>query len=157
MIGMIKKIFNLLVPVISAIICGYVMGKFVYNNYHDNITDDLRSSKIYLIENGTYDSYDEMREENNQNNYVYYKDKDGYKTVVGITRDYDNVEKIKKIYSDNLYVDEYYISREYMDSKQEEYDKELNDTDDVYEIKEVVDNILNLYRKEDSIKLISLE
>ena len=67
-----------------------------------------------------------------------------------------NVEKIKKIYSDNLYVDEYYIPREYMDSKQEEYDRELNDTEDVYEIKEVVDNILNLYRKEDSIKLISI-
>ena len=133
------------------------MGKFVYNNYRDDITEDLRSSKIYLVENGTYDSYEEMREENNQNNYVYYMDDDGYKTVVGITRDYDNIDKIKKIYSDNLYVDEYYISREYMDSKQDEYDKELNDTDDVYVIREVVDNILNLYRKEDSIKLISFE
>lgn len=154
---MIKKIFNLLVPIISAVICGYVMGKFVYNNYRDDITEDLRSSKIYLVENGTYDSYEEMREENNQNNYVYYMDDDGYKTVVGITRDYDNIDKIRKIYSDNLYVDEYYISREYMDSKQDEYDKELNDTDDVYVIREVVDNILNLYRKEDSIKLISFE
>lgn len=151
-----KKILSLLIPIISAVICGYVMGKFVYNNYQNDITGDLRSSRIYLVENGTYDSYEKMREENNQNNYVYYVDDDGYKTVVGITRDYDNVEKIKKIYSDNLYVDEYYIPREYIDSKQEEYDRELNDTEDVYEIKEVVDNILNLYRKEDSIKLISI-
>ena len=137
-----KKILSLLIPIISAVICGYVMGKFVYNNYQNDITGDLRSSKIYLVENGTYDSYEKMREENNQNNYVYYVDDEGYKTVVGITRD--------------LYVDEYYIPREYMDSKQEEYDRELNDTEDVYEIKEVVDNILNLYRKEDSIKLISI-
>ena len=54
-------------------------------------------------------------------------------------------------------MDEYYIPVEYMNSKQDEYDNMLKQKDDVYEIKEVVDNILNLYRSDDSIKLISLE
>ncbi len=95
-----------------------------------------------------------MREENNGNNYVYYKDDDGYKTVVGITNDYDNVEKIKSLYSDSVKVEEYYISRELLNDKQSEYDILLNNTNDIYEIKEVVDNILNLYRDEDTIKLV---
>ena len=32
----------------------------------------------------------------------------------------------------------------------------LSDTDDIHQVKEVVDNILNLYRSDDSIKLISI-
>lgn len=36
--------------------------------------------------------------ENDSNNYVYYVYGEGYKTVVGITKDYKNVYKIKKIY-----------------------------------------------------------
>ena len=152
-----KRILGLLIPIIVAVICGYVCGKFVYKTYKDSIYGDLRSSRIYLIESGKYDSYEEMREENDSNNYVYYVDDEGYKTVVGITKEYENVDKIKKIYSDNLYVDEYYIPIEYMNSKQDEYDNILKQKDDVYEIKEVVDNILNLYRSDDSIKLISLE
>ncbi|MGM9877616.1 MAG: hypothetical protein ACI33S_03105 [Bacilli bacterium] len=66
--------------------------------------------------------------ENDSNNYVYYVYCEGYKTVVGITKDYKNVYKIKKIYSDILYVDE--------------YNNILKQKDDVYEIKKVVANIL---------------
>ena len=97
-----------------------------------------------------------MREDNNGNNYVYYQDEDGYKTVVGITMYYDNVDKIKKLYSDKLEVSEYYVSNDFFNNKQNEYDDELTNTNDIYEVKEVVDNILNLYRSDDSIKLISI-
>lgn len=97
-----------------------------------------------------------MREDNNGNNYVYYQDEDGYKTVVGITMYYDNVDKIKKLYSDKLEVSEYYVSNDFFNNKQNEYDDELMNTNDIYEVKEVVDNILNLYRSDDSIKLISI-
>ena len=65
-----EKILGLLIPVLGAIICGYVMGKLVYKNYSDNINNELRSSRIYLVENGKYDSYEEMREDNNLNNYA---------------------------------------------------------------------------------------
>lgn len=152
-----KKILGLLIPIVIAVFFGYVCGKFIYKTYKDNIDGDLRSSRIYLVENGKYNSYEEMRESNDSNNYVYYVDDEGYKTVVGITRDYNNIDKIKKIYSDNLSTEEYYIPVEYMNNKQNEYDVMLEETDDVYKIKEVVDNILNLYRSDDSIKLISLE
>ena len=34
--------------------------------------------------------------------------------------------------------------------------EQFENTNDIYEVKEVVDNILNLYRSDDSIKLISI-
>jgi len=156
-----KKVLNgllksIIIPVVISILFGYVCGKFFYQTYRDSINGDLTSSKLYLIKNGEYDTYDNMREENSGNNYVYYKDDNTYKTVIGITRNYDNISKIKNLYSDELSVEEYYVPTEYLDSKQDEYDLVLSKTEDIYEVKEIVDNILNLYRSDDSIKLISI-
>lgn len=151
-----RKIFGIIIPVVIAILCGYLCGKFVYKTYRDNLYDSLKSRRLYLVQREKYDSYDEMREDNNLNNYVYYQDDDGYKTVVGITMNYDNIDKIKKLYSDTLDVNEYYVSDDFFNNKQNEYDDELSNTDDIYEVREVVDNILNLYRSDDSIKLISI-
>ena len=97
-----------------------------------------------------------MKEENNTNNYVYYKDKDKYKTIIGITNNKDNIDKIKKLYNDNVLVEEYYIETQNINQKQLEYEKVLSKTDDIKEIKEATNNILNLYKTDDSIKLISI-
>lgn len=141
-------------PLIISIIFGFICGKLVYSVYGNDIENKLSSSKLYLIQNGEYLTYDNMREENNGNNYVYYKDDDGYKTVVGITRNEDNIDKIKSLYNDELQVLEYYISTDLLNDKQSEYDLMLSNTSDVYEVKKVVDNILNLYRENDTIKLV---
>ena len=135
-------------------IFGFVCGKMVYSVYEDDVSNKLSSSKLYLVENGKYLTYDMMREENNGNNYVYYKDDEGYKTVVGITRNEENIDKIKSLYSDDVRILEYYISSDMLDEKQNEYDIQLSNSKDVYEVREVVDNILNLYREEDTIKLV---
>ena len=149
-----KMLKSYLIPLIISVLFGFISAKLVYSVYNDEVENKLSSSKLYLIESGKYLTYDNMREENNGNNYVYYKDDDGYKTVVGITRNFDNIDKIKSLYSDSVKVQEYYISTELLDDKQNEYDLLLSKTDDVYEVKEVVDNILNLYREEDTIKLV---
>ena len=152
-----KKILKgIFVPVFVAIFVGFIGGRFVYRTYKDNLYDSLSSSRLYLVEKGEYDDINTMREENSGNNYVYYKDDDKYKTVVGITRKFDNVNKIKKLYSDNLSVMEYYVANDMVDSKQDEYDKILNDASDIREVREAVNNILNLYRSDDSIRLIAI-
>ena len=151
-----KIIKGILVPIVVAILLGFLSGRIVYKTYKDNLYNNLTSSRLYLLENGIYDSIDNMREENSTNNYIYYKDSDKYKTVVGITSNYDNIDKIKKLYNDELAVEEYYIETNSVDTKQLEYEKILSSTNDLKEVKEAVDNILNLYRSDDTIKLISI-
>ena len=152
-----KKIFrSIFIPVFIAIICGYIGGKFIYSTYKDGLYNNLDSSRLYLVENGEYDDINLMREENSSNNYVYYKDNDKYKSVVGITKDYKNIEKIKSLYSDKLYVLEYYAPNDMLNSKQDEYDKILENANNIKEIKEAVDNILNVYHNSDSIRLIQI-
>ena len=147
----IKEISFLLV---ISILFGFVCGKLVYSVYNEDVENKLSSSRVYLIESGEYLTYDSMREENSGKNYVYYKDDEGYKTVVGITRDENNIDKIKSLYSDDMRVQEYYVSNDLLSDKQNEYDLMLNNTLDVYEVKEVVDNILNLYREDETIRLL---
>lgn len=149
-----KVIKGVFLPLVISIIFGFICGKLVYSVYGDDIENKLSSSKLYLVQNGEYLTYDNMREENNGNNYVYYKDDEGYKTVVGITKNEDNIDKIKSLYNDDLQVMEYYISTDLLNDKQSEYDLMLSNTSDVYEVKKVVDNILNLYRENDTIRLV---
>ena len=150
-----KKILkgNLIYLIIS-VLFGFVSAKLVYNLYNNELENRLSSSKLYLIEKGKYLTYDNMREENNSNNYIYYKDEDGYKTVIGITKDYNNIDKIKSLYTETMNVEEYYISQDLLSEKQYEYDLLLNKANDIHEVKEVVNNILNLYRNDDTIKLV---
>lgn len=153
----VKKIIKgILGPVLLAIMIGFVLGRYAFKMYKNDLYHELSSSKLYLLENGEYNSIDEMREKNNKNNYVYYKDNDKYKTVVGITNNYNNIDKIKRLYSDKLEVYEYYVSDDLLDRRQLEYDSELSKTDNLEEVKEVVDNILELYRDNDNIRLIQV-
>lgn len=149
-----KKIRDFLWPLGLSILCGFILGRYYFNTYRNSLERDLTSKKLYLIESGEYDTFNDMRN-NNTNSYVYYKDNNKYKSVVGITSNYDNVEKIKKLYDGE--VSEYFIASDKIDSKQEEYDMELASTDDIESVKEIIDNILNLYKSDDEIKLVGID
>ena len=56
--------------------------------------------------------------------------------------------------SNSLNVLEYYIPNDSLDNRQIEYDNKLLVTEDGGEVREIVDNILRLYRENDSMRLI---
>ena len=151
-----RIIKSIISPIIIAILISFTLGLTFYKTYKDNLDNNLKSIRLYLIQNGEYDDIDNMRTSNYNNNYVYYKIGNKYKTVIGITNNYDNIAKIKSLYQDNLEVSEYYVAENFLDDKQYEYDKQLLKTENITEVKEVVNNILKLYQNEDNLKLISL-
>lgn len=144
-------------PLLIAILIGFILGKYAYRVYKNNLYDTLRSSRLYLVEKGTYDDIDAMRKDNSGTNYVYYRDSDKYKMVVGITKDYDNVKKIKSLYDGKLSVMEYYVANEIINDKQDEYEKALEEAHDYQDVREAVDNILELYRNDEKIRLIAID
>ena len=52
---------------------------------------------------------------------------------------------------------EYYVANEIIDSKQDAYEKELKEANNYSDVKEAVDNILNLYRSDEKIRLIAID
>ena len=147
---------SLIMPLVLAILIGVTLGLNFYKTYQNNLEHDLRSRKLYLIENGEYDNIDKMREANLGNNYVYYKIGNKYKSVIAITNTYDNINKIKDLYDDNFEITEYYIGIDLMDDKQYEYDKLLSQASNPTEVKEAIDNILKLYQNDNNLKLITI-
>lgn len=143
-------------PIIISLVIGLILGLSFYKTYKDYLHDDLSSTKLYLIQNGEYDNIDNMRKDNLGNNYVYYKINNKYKTVIGITNNYDNIAKIKTLYNDSIEVTEYYIAKDNLDNKQYEYDKLLSKTNNQEEIKTYVDDILKLYQNDNNLRLIAL-
>lgn len=149
---MIKRLKKVIIPILLSIICGGICGKLVYEIYEPKAENAMSARKIYLIQAGAYSNYDNMISNTLVNNYIYYEDNDGlYKTVIGITENYDNIEKITSTYSGEVIISEYYSEDRELNKKIEEYDKKINDLTNKEEIKNIVMKMLTLYKdKEDS-------
>lgn len=154
---MIKRLKQTLFSILLSIICGSLCGKIVYGIYDKKIDKDLENEKIYLVQSGAYSSYDSMIKNVLMNNYVYFEDDDGlYKSIIAITQDLSNIDKIKNTYKDNVIVVEYYSNDLELNEKIKEYDIKLKNTSDKNEIKNIILNVLKLY-KDKNAKLIQIK
>lgn len=151
----LKKIFG---PIFLSCLCGLICGKLVYEIYDGNIEKEIKGEKIYLIQAGAYSSYDNMINNTLVNNYVYYEDDDGlYKSIIGITENYDNIEKIKNSYGKDVVILEYYSKDNKLNSKIKEYDEKLSNSEDASDIQETVLEMLSLYKDNDNSTLVKIE
>ena len=153
---MIKKIKKGIVPIFLAVICGGICGKLVCDIYSSGLSSKIDSPMIYLIQAGAYSSYDNMVSNTNVGNYIYYQDDGMYKAIIGITEDYDNISKIQSTYDGETIVSEYYSNDNKLNNKIKEYDKKISSSDNIDEIKNVVLEMIDLYKDNDDNTLIKI-
>ena len=141
------KLKKVLIPIFLSVICGAICGRLVYDIYAKKLESDINGEKIYLVQAGAYSTYDNMVSSTMLSNYVYYEDDDGlYKSIIGLTSNYDNVEKIKSTYKDVVIVNEYYSKDKELNQRIKEYDLKLENTDKEDDIKDIVSAMLALYK-----------
>ena len=145
-----------MIPVFLSIVCGCICGRVVYKIYLGDTKLAYDGNLIYLIQSGAYSSYDSMRSNTIGYDYVYYEEDDLFKTVIGITKNSSNIEKIKKVYDGDIIISQYYTEDTYLNNKIIEYDNMLTKEEDNDKIKEIVIEMLNLYKGENDIKLIKI-
>lgn len=154
---MIKKIKKVMVPIVLSVICGCVCGKLVYDIYEPKVEEAVIGKKIYLVQAGAYSNYDSMVDNTMMSNYIYYEDKDGlYKAVIGVTENYDNVKKIVGTYDGEVIVNEYYSDDFDLNKKIEEYDDKISNSNGNDEVKELVLEMLALYKDRDDSTLVKV-
>lgn len=151
---MISKSKRGIIPIFLAIICGSICGKLVCSIYVDSASKSLNDTKIYLIQAGAYSTYDSMISNTSVNNYVYYEDDGLYKTIIGITENKNNIDKIKSTYEGEVIVSEYYSLDNKLNEKIEKYDKEIEKLEDSNEIKNIVIKMLGVYKDNDNNTLV---
>lgn len=142
-----KKLYSFFTPILLSVIFGSFCGKIVYDMYDKKIEEDIGGKKIYLVQAGAYSSYDNMVKNSMLSNYIYYEDEDGlYKSIIGLTLDYDNLDKIKNTYKENVLVREFYSKDIDLNKRIEEYDRKLKNTTNNDEINDIIDKVLELYK-----------
>lgn len=152
-----KKLNKVLFPIFLSVICGSICGRLVYSIYDQKLDIDLNGEKIYLIQAGAYSTYDNMVKNTLLSNYVYFEDEDGlYKSIIGLTKNYDNIEKIKNTYQEKVFINEYYSKDKELNNKIKEYDEKIKNTSDEKEIKNTIAEMLKLYQNK-NVTLIQVE
>lgn len=153
-----KKIINkVLVPIFLSVVCGSICGKLVYDIYDKNLEEKINGEKIYLLQAGAYETYDNMVKNTLVNNYIYYEDKDGlYKAIIGITENYNNIDKIKNTYGKEVIISQYYSNNKELNNKIKEYDKKINKSSSKEEIQSTVLEMLTLYKDNDDKTLVKI-
>lgn len=151
-----KKLLKVVFPLFLSLVFGVICGRLVYGIYDKKLEADVNGEKIYLIQSGAYSTYDKMVDYTLLSNYVYYEDDGLYKSIIGITENYDNIEKIKNTYNSNVIVKEYYSKDKKLNDKIKEYDILIKNTNDNTEIKKIISEVLALY-KDNNATLIEID
>ena len=151
-----SKLKKIVIPIFLAVICGALCGRLMFNIYEEKGSSTLNSNVIYLLLDTSYNNYDEMKASTISSNYIYYEDNGKYNVVVALTKNYDNITKIEKVYNKELKVSKYLINDKGLVTTLEEYDKKLNNSNDNEEIKKIIIDMINIYKDKEDIKMVKI-
>ena len=152
-----KKLFKKVVmPIFLSVLCGFISGKMVFSIYEEKADNTLSSSIIYLLEDSSYDDYNTMKASTLSSDYIYYEEDGKYKTVIGMTKKKENIEKIRKVYDKEVKIEEYLLNDSDVNSKLEELDEKILNSNSDNEIKDLVVEMLNIYKERDDVKIAKI-
>ena len=147
MIKLKKRLKKIVVPIFLSVLCGFICGRLMFSIYEEESSNSLSSNVIYMLEDASYKDYDTMKASTLSANYIYYKEDNKYNTVLAIEDVYDKELKVVK----------YLLSNEEVNNKIEEYDIKIKNTSDKEEIKNIIEEVINIYKGEDNIKISKIE
>lgn len=151
-----KKINKIVVPIFLAVFCGFLCGRLMFSIYEEKGSSVLDSNIIYLLEDSTYNNYEEMKANTLSSNYIYYEDAGKYNVVVALTKEYDNIEKIEGVYNKKLKLRRYLLNNNEIISKLDEYDRKLKETTSSEEIRNIIIDMINIYKDKEDIKMAKI-
>jgi len=151
-----NKIKKIVTPIFLSVLCGCVCGRVMFGIYEEKGSSVLDSNVIYLLEDASYDDYDSMRTSTISSNYIYYEDGGKYKRVVAMTKSKDNIEKIRSVYDSKLTINEYLLNDDDINNKLEEYDIKMVKASKDEEIKDIIMEMINIYKGLEDIKMVKI-
>lgn len=124
---------------------GIVFASFLLYKYKSKDKGIVNTETVYLIQIGAYQNYENVvKVTKTLPNYVIIEEDGTAKIIVGITKDNNNLEKLKQNY-ENIYIREEQIdNKEFLDYLTK-YDYLLNETNNSETIEEINHKVLNKY------------
>lgn len=150
------KLKYMLVPALSALLIGFLMGKFMFSQYEiENVSlpvmSKLDGESASFLQVGVYSTIESMKKNlEGLENYIYMEEDGKYHAYVGITKNKKNIEKLKGYYQELgyvIYVKDIVIhSIEFLDQLSK-YDTLLEQTEDINTIRVIISNVLTSYKE----------
>ena len=151
-----NKLKKIVVPIFLSVFCGFVCGRLMFSIYEDKGSNVLNSNVIYLLQDSSYSDYETMKASGVSANYIYYEEDGKYNMVVAMTKNKNNIEKIKEVYGKDLKVTEYLLSDDSINDMIDEYDIKLGSTTDDEEIKKIIIDMINIYKDREDVKMAKI-
>ena len=151
-----NKLKKIVVPIFLSVFCGFVCGRLMFSIYEDKGSSILDSNVIYLLQDSSYSDYETMKASGVSSNYIYYEEDGKYNMVVAMTKNKNNIEKIKEVYGKDLKVTEYLLGDDSINDMIDEYDIKLGSTTDGEEIKKIIIDMINIYKDREDVKMAKI-
>ena len=107
-----KLLKKICLPIFLSVLCGFLCGRLMFSIYEDKGSSLLDSNVIYLLEDASYEDIDSMKASTLSSNYMYYEEDGNYKAVVAMTKNKNNIEKIRSVYDNELTISQYLLNDE---------------------------------------------
>ncbi len=124
------------------ILVGFLSAKMVHAFYSEN----KNNFNVYVLEAGPYEENIVKEKEKQFDYYVTYKDNESIYIICGISTSLDNINKLKKIYSDtDIKIIKKYIDNQEFITSLEQYDLLIDGLSNKKDILSVNKVILSSY------------
>lgn len=126
------------------IIVGFFIGQILFGEKIELIKRLQKGDTYYFLEEGVYNNYNNIQNNLNITRRIIENKNNKYHVYIGITRDKEVLEKLKKIYKKeniNISVKEKMLESQEFKTNVEQFDlliKKTKDSDQVLTIEEVV-------------------
>jgi hypothetical protein len=102
---------KIIIPLISAIVIGLLLGKYFFSQYEGKIEKVFQSDeKIYVLQQGVYSSIENVKKYVTKlDYYITHHDGDYYRVYAAITHNKDNVSRLEEYFvskGNDIYVRE---------------------------------------------------
>ena len=126
---------------------GVCFASFLVIKYKNKEIEQLNTETIYLLQIGAYENYENVvKVTKTLPSYVIIEENGKTKIIIGITKDNNNLEKLKQNY-ENIYVREEQIDNQEFLDYLTKYDYLLNETNNFEAIEEINNKVLNKYNE----------
>ena len=137
---------NIVVPIICAVLLGYLCASFIFNQYGVNSLVFNENGNIYFLQCGAYTTEEASQKEIvGINEKITVKEGEKYYSYIGMTASNEIAKNIQKMYKEkgiDIYIKSSYLENEDFISQLVQYDVLLEASKDLEEVNSVLKTVL---------------
>lgn len=126
--------YSFLISVVLAVVIGYMSSIFIFNNYDDALAMS-NNRDVYFLKSNECSNYDTYLKIDDQNCYI------------GLTKNIDNIQKIKSYYDEDISIDKKIINDNKFNDLVDKYDLLISNSDNRKEISSVFVKLVSTYKE----------